>query len=118
MSMSLRISDKELNPNKVVMYAIRSIFGIGPTISAKICSELGISETTRIRDLSNQDLLRLNEKITSYTVGNELERQNLAAIRHLKSNGSYRGIRLRLGMPNRGQRTRSNGRTARRRRKD
>lgn len=116
--MNLRISDRELDPNKVVMYAIRSIFGIGPTISAKICSELGISDTTRVRELSSQDLLRLGEKIGTYTVGSELERQNLASIRRLKSNGCYRGIRLRLGRPNRGQRTRSNARTARRKRKD
>jgi small subunit ribosomal protein S13 len=116
--MNLRISGKELDPNKIVMYAIRSIFGIGPTVSAKICSELGISETTRLKELSSQDLLKLNEKISTYMVGNELERQNLAAIRHLRSNGSYRGSRLKLGMPNRGQRSRSNARTARRQRRD
>ena len=85
--MNLRISDRDLDPNKVVMYAIRSIFGIGPTISAKICRDLGISDATRVRDLSSQDLLRLGENIGTYTVGIELERQNLSSIRRLKSNG-------------------------------
>jgi small subunit ribosomal protein S13 len=90
------------------------IYGIGPTTSAEILRKLSISESTRIRDLSEADVAKLRETIDrEYQVEGDLRREVSMNIKRLQEINAYRGMRHRLNLPSRGQRTRTNARTKR-----
>ena len=107
-----RVAGVELNPNKRADVGLRYIYGIGETTSEQILKEAGIDIGIRIKDLTADQISRINGIIDKhFTVEGALRRQIAQNIQRLKTIGSYRGIRHRKGLPTRGQRTRSNART-------
>jgi small subunit ribosomal protein S13 len=109
-----RIAGVDLPRDKRVVVGLTYIYGIGPTTSAEILRKLSISESTRIRDLSEADVAKLRETIDrEYQVEGDLRREVSMNIKRLQEINAYRGMRHRLNLPSRGQRTRTNARTKR-----
>jgi small subunit ribosomal protein S13 len=109
-----RIAGTDLPREKRIEIALRYIYGIGPTLSRRIVTKLGINPDTRTKSLSEDEIARLREEIDRYyTVEGDLRREVSMNIKRLMEIGSYRGIRHRKGLPVRGQRTRTNARTRR-----
>ena len=109
-----RISGVDLPRNKRVEIALTYIYGIGRPTSNHILDQSGVSPDTRVRDLTEEELIRLREVIDQeYTVEGDLRRAVQLNIKRLMDIGCYRGIRHRKGLPVRGQRTKTNARTRR-----
>lgn len=107
-----RIAGVDLPRDKAVLYAIQSIYGIGPKRASEIVEKTGIDARKRVRDLSEDDVASLRNIIDrDYEVEGDLRRENYSNVRRLIEIGSYRGLRHRRGLPVRGQNTRSNART-------
>ena len=115
-----RIVGLDLPRNKRIDIALTYVFGIGNTLSKKILKELGnqVDPTTRVRDLTEEQTGLINSLIIKeYRVEGELRREISQNLKRYIEIGSYRGIRHRRSLPSRGQRTKTNGRTRRGRRK-
>ena len=107
-----RIAGVELPANKRVEVGLMYIYGIGLTSSRNILEETGIDGNIRVKNLTEEQISKLNNVIDKhYTVEGALRRQVVQNIQRLKNISSYRGYRHRRGLPVRGQRTRSNART-------
>ena len=91
--------------------ALTVIFGVGRSRARAICAAAGIEGTTTIKDLSDNDMDRLREQVTKYTIEGDLRREVSMNIKRLTDLGTWRGKRHRAGLPVRGQRTRTNART-------
>lgn len=105
-------------PNKAVKIALTYIFGIGRTSAVNICKATGIDPDQKINDLSNDQVGELRKVIESeYTVEGRLRTQVSLNIKRLMDIGCYRGLRHRRGLPVRGQRTKTNARTRKGKRK-
>ncbi|MGQ0440135.1 30S ribosomal protein S13, partial [Bacillus sp. B-TM1] len=87
------------------------VFGIGRTTAEKILAEAGISEETRVRDLTEDELGRIRDIIDRIKVEGDLRREVSLNIKRLMEIGSYRGLRHRRGLPVRGQNSKNNART-------
>ena len=108
-----RIAGIDIPRDKRVEISLTYIYGIGPTRSKKILSEAGIDLNVRVKDLTEQEVNRLNTIIAnSYKVEGDLRREVQQNIRRLMEIGCYRGMRHRRKLPVRGQRTRTNARTS------
>ena len=112
-----RIAGVELQDNWKVSYALTKIKGIGWSSSNKIVRILGIDVAKRVSSLSPEELANIASKIEEYPIEGDLIRQVKGNITRLRTIGSYRGTRHSRGLPVRGQRTRSNARTKRGKRK-
>lgn len=109
-----RIAGVDIPRDKRVVIALTYIFGIGPTSSKKVLASVGVSEDTRVKDLTEEDVNKLREYIDrNYRVEGDLRREVALNIKRLQEIGSYRGLRHRRKLPCRGQRTRTNARTLR-----
>ena len=109
-----RISGVDVPVEKPVMIALQRIFGIGQTTSKKILTTADVDGTVRVRDLTEDELSRIREVIDrEHKVEGELRREVALNIGRLREIGGYRGIRHRLNLPVRGQRTHTNARTRR-----
>src|SRR3990167_3123485 len=108
-----RIVGVDLPSERKIQFALTDIYGIGPTLAKRIISETKIPEEKRARDLSEEEVLKLQKSIENFTVEGDLRRLVAQNIRRLEEIGSYRGTRHRRGLTARGQRTRSNARTKR-----
>ncbi len=108
-----RISGIELQDNWRVDYALTNIRGIGWSLSNKILKDLKLDSSKRVKDLKRDDVAKIASKIDEYPIEGELARQVRSNINRLKQIGTYRGIRHTRGLPARGQRTKSNARTKR-----
>ena len=107
-----RIAGINIPQNKVVSIALTYIHGIGLYSSKKICKKLNISETTRVNQLSEEQVLKIREFIDkNYKVEGDLRRQVSMNIKRLVDLATYRGSRHKKKLPVRGQRTRCNART-------
>ena len=106
-----RIAGVDLPNNKRIEIALTYIYGIGPFLSKKIIEETQIDPNTRVKDLTDEQLNKLQKVVEKYPVEGELRSQVSQNIKRLIAIGSYRGIRHRRGMPVRGQRTRTNARS-------
>ncbi len=107
-----RISGVDLPRRKPLWVALTYIYGIGPTTSHKICAEAKIEGTTRVDQLTDQDVVKIRQVITDgYRVEGDLRRDVSMSIKRLMDLGCYRGLRHRRGLPVRGQRTHTNSRT-------
>lgn len=109
-----RIAGVNIPNEKRVEIGLTYILGIGLTTSQKILAELKIDPNTRVKDLTESDLVRLRENIDkNYQVEADLARQVTLNIKRLREINAYRGSRHKAGLPARGQRTKTNGRTKR-----
>lgn len=107
-----RISGVDLPREKRAVIALTYIFGVGRTSSEKAFADTGVDGNTRVKDLSDEDLIKLREYITAnLKVEGDLRREVQADIRRKIEIGCYQGIRHRRGLPVRAQRTRTNART-------
>jgi small subunit ribosomal protein S13 len=112
-----RISGVDLPRDKRVEIGLTYIYGIGLTRSHQILAATGVNPDTRVKDLSDPDVTALRGEIESnYQVEGDLRRLEGLNIKRLVDIGCYRGRRHRMGLPVRGQRTRTNARTRRGRR--
>ncbi|MCK5106784.1 MAG: 30S ribosomal protein S13 [Elusimicrobiales bacterium] len=115
-----RIVGLDLPRNKRIDIALTYVFGIGNTLAKKILKELGnqVDPSTRVRDLTEEQTGLINSLIIKeYRVEGELRREISQNLKRYIEIGSYRGVRHRRSLPSRGQRTKTNGRTRRGRRK-
>jgi small subunit ribosomal protein S13 len=107
-----RISGVDLPREKRVEIGLTYIFGIGLTTSQHVLRETGISPDTRVRNLTEEEVVRLREFIDrNLKVEGDLRREVSQNIKRLMEIGCYRGLRHRKGLPVRGQRTHTNART-------
>lgn len=105
-------------PNKRLEVSLMYIYGIGRTLANEICKKLNLDKDMRAEKLTQDDIARLNAILQSeYVVEGDLRRQIQNNIKRLVSIHAYRGMRHRLGLPVRGQRTRTNSRTRKGKRK-
>jgi small subunit ribosomal protein S13 len=113
-----RVIGVDIPDNKRLEISLMYLFGIGRRLSNEIINKLGLDPDMRAHKLSQDDIARLNTLLQSdYVVEGDLRRQIQNNIKRLISIHSYRGLRHRLGLPVRGQRTRTNSRTRKGRRK-
>ncbi|SES20450.1 SSU ribosomal protein S13P [Gracilibacillus ureilyticus] len=106
-----RIAGVDVPRDKRVVIALTYIYGIGKTTAKKVLEETGINENTRVRDLTEEELGQIRQKVDGYTVEGDLRREVSLNIKRLIEIGSYRGVRHRRGLPVRGQKTKNNSRT-------
>ena len=107
-----RIAGVDLPREKRVEIGLTYIFGIGLTTSQLVLRETGISADTRVRDLTEEEVVRLREYIDkNFKIEGDLRREVAQNIKRLMEIGCYRGLRHRKGLPVRGQRTHTNART-------
>ena len=109
-----RIAGVDIPRDKRTVISLTYIFGIGPTTAKKICAETGLSESTRVKDLSEADVNKLRSYIDqNITVEGDLRRDVAQDIKRKMEINCLQGVRHRKGLPVRGQRTRTNARTRR-----
>lgn len=107
-----RISGVDIPDNKPLRIALRYIYGIGPKHAEAIVAESGLDGQMRAREVSEDDLARISNIIdNAFIVEGALRRQVQQHVQRLRDIRSYRGDRHRLGLPTRGQRTQTNART-------
>lgn len=112
-----RIAGVNIKDNQHVVIALTAIFGIGKSTSLKICHTAGIEPAVKVSQLTEAELENLRSEISKMTVEGDLRRQVSMNIKRLMDLGCYRGLRHRRGLPLRGQRTKTNARTRKGRRK-
>ena len=110
--------ESELPENKSIFFAMTHVFGIGRSQASFICKNLGFSENLKVKDLSKEQIQKLVSMIdmSSLILMGDLKKFKSLKFKKLLSIRSYKGLRLRQGLPVRGQRTHTNARTSRKRR--
>jgi|SRR5690625_916841 len=106
-----RIAGIDVPREKRIVIALTSIYGVGKSTAQKVLEEAGVSEDTRVRDLTESELSKIRQAVNSYTIEGDLRREVSLNIKRLTEIGSYRGMRHRRGLPVRGQNTKNNART-------
>lgn len=108
-----RIAGIDIPRDKKVPYSLRYIYGIGLTRAQEICNTAGIDLELRVKDLSEEQVTALRAAVekSENKIEGELRSETAMNIKRLKDIGSYRGVRHRRGLPANGQRTKTNART-------
>ena len=107
-----RINGVDLPREKRVEIGLTYLYGIGRTSATKICAEVGIAPSTRVRDLTEEEVAKIRDYIdANYTVEGDLRRERRQNIARLMESVCHRGLRHRKGLPVHGQRTHTNART-------
>ena len=107
-----RIAGVNLPNQKRLEVGLTYIYGIGRSNARQICAALGLSQDTKVRDLTDEEVTQLRTYIdANLQVEGDLRRERSQAIKRLTEIGAYRGIRHRRGLPVNGQRTKTNART-------
>jgi len=106
-----RISGVNIPNHQHAGIALTAIYGIGRARARAICAAAGVTFSTKMKDLSDNDMDKLREQVAKFTVEGDLRRELSMNIKRLMDLGCYRGVRHRRGLPVRGQRTRTNART-------
>lgn len=112
-----RIAGVDLPENKRVDIGLTYIFGIGRSNVISVIKEANVDAAKRVKDLTEEEINKLQKTVEKYKVEGDLRQEIGQNIKRLEEIGSYRGTRHRKGLPSRGQRTRSNSRTKRGKRK-
>src|SRR5699024_7054965 len=106
-----RIAGIDIPRDKRVVISLTYIYGIGKSTAQKILKEVGVSEDTRVSDLTEEELNNIRREVNNVTIEGDLRREHSLNIKRLIEIGSYRGMRHRRGLPVRGQKTKTNART-------
>ena len=107
-----RIAGINIPLNKRVEVGLTYIYGIGPSTARKLLKDTGISPDTYVRDLTDDEVVKLRDAIEQdLMVEGDLRRERSQNVKRLQEIGCYRGLRHRRGLPVRGQRTKTNART-------
>ena len=112
-----RIAGVDLPENKRVDIGLTYIFGIGRSNVISVIKEAAIDASKRVKDLTEDEVGKLQQAVEKFKVEGDLKQEIEQNIKRLEEIGSYRGLRHRKGLPSRGQRTKSNARTKRGKRK-
>jgi small subunit ribosomal protein S13 len=113
-----RIAGVDLPKNKKVLYGLQYIFGIGQHASAEVLQKAGVNPEKKVADLNDEEVAQIRAVLTSdFKVEGALRSEVQQNIKRLMDIGAYRGLRHRRGLPARGQRTRTNSRTRKGKRK-
>jgi small subunit ribosomal protein S13 len=112
-----RIAGVNIPDHKHIVIGLTSIYGIGISNARKICETIGIIPSTKVKDIAETDLEKLRVEVVKYKIEGDLRRETALNIKRLKELGTYRGLRHRRGLPVRGQRTKTNARTRKGRKK-
>ena len=115
--MSIVIAGQHLAENKHVWVALTYIYGIGQTTARKVCDEASVKHDVKLESLSAAEVDKIRAVIGELKVEGDLRRDVAINIKKMMDMGSYAGIRHRRGLPVRGQRTKTNARTRKGRRK-
>jgi small subunit ribosomal protein S13 len=105
-----RIAGVNIPTNKRVEIGLTYIFGIGQSTANKILAETKVDPNTSVKDLTEDEVVRLREAVEEHDVEGDLRRERSQNVKRLTEIGSYRGLRHRRGLPVRGQRTKTNAR--------
>ena len=106
-----RIAGVNIPNHQHAEIALTAIYGIGRSRARLICSAASIALSTKMKDLTEAEMVRLRDQVGKFTVEGDLRREVTMSIKRLMDLGCYRGLRHRKGLPCRGQRTRTNART-------
>lgn len=106
-----RIAGVNIPDNKHAVISLTYIYGVGRTTAQKLCAATGVVESTRLGDLSEEQMDALRTEVAKLNVEGDLRRDIQLNIKRLLDLGCYRGLRHRRGLPLRGQRTKTNART-------
>ena len=106
-----RIVGVDIPNDKPLYIALTYIYGIGRTTAKKICADAKVSETIRVKDLTDEQFSAIRNELANYKLEGDLRREVALNIKRLSEIGCYRGIRHRRGLPVNGQRTKTNART-------
>ncbi|CAI8211364.1 MAG: 30S ribosomal protein S13 [Flavobacteriaceae bacterium] len=112
-----RIAGVDIPKQKRGVIALTYIFGVGRTRAKEILAKSGVSEDTKVSDWNDDEISKIREAVSSFTIEGELRSETQLNIKRLMDIGCYRGIRHRSGLPLRGQRTKNNSRTRKGKRK-
>ena len=106
-----RIAGVNVPTNKRVEVGLTYVHGIGSSTASKIVKDAGLDPDTYVKDLTDDEVVKLREAVESREVEGDLRRERSQNIKRLSEIGSYRGLRHRRGLPVHGQRTKTNART-------
>ncbi|MFC1649278.1 ribosomal protein uS13 [Patescibacteria group bacterium] len=112
-----RIAGIELKDNWRMVYALTNIRGISWSLSRKILDDSKVGREKRVKDVTDKEISKITKSLADHLTGGDLFRTIKTNVSRLQSTGTYRGRRHSAGLPTRGQRTRSNARTRRGKRK-
>ena len=112
-----RIAGIDIPKNKRGVIALTYIFGIGNSRAKEILANAKVDESTKVQDWTDDEIGRIREQAGTFTIEGELRSETQLSIKRLMDIGCYRGIRHRVGLPLRGQRTKNNSRTRKGKRK-
>jgi small subunit ribosomal protein S13 len=105
-----RIAGVNVPTDKRVEVGLTYVYGIGPSTSRKLLAGSGVDPDTKVKDLTEDEVVKLREAVESLPVEGDLRRERSQNVKRLQEIGSYRGLRHRRGLPVRGQRTKTNAR--------
>jgi len=105
-----RIAGVNIPLNKRVEVGLTYVFGIGRSAANEILKSAGVDSSTPVKDLTEDEVVKLREAVESREVEGDLRRERSQSVKRLQEIGSYRGLRHRRGLPVRGQRTKTNAR--------
>jgi small subunit ribosomal protein S13 len=105
-----RIAGVNIPLNKRVEVGLTYVYGIGRSSALEILGDAGVDPNTAVKDLTEEEILKLREAVEERDVEGDLRRERSQDIKRLQEIGSYRGLRHRRGLPVRGQRTKTNAR--------
>lgn len=106
-----RIAGVDIPREKRIVISLTYIYGIGNTTAQKVLEAAEVSQETRVRDLTNDELDRIRQEVDKLKIEGDLRREVNLNVKRLIEIGSYRGMRHRHGLPVRGQNTKNNART-------
>ncbi|MFK8068247.1 MAG: 30S ribosomal protein S13 [Gammaproteobacteria bacterium] len=106
-----RVAGVNIPDQKHTVIALTYIYGVGLSRAKNICSETGVAQNLKVKELTEEQLEKLRSAVGSFQVEGDLRREVSMNIKRLMDLGCFRGIRHRRGLPLRGQRTKTNART-------
>jgi len=112
-----RIAGVDIPNEKRVVVSLTYVYGIGPSTAKKILEAVGVSEDIRVKNLTDEQLTAIRAEVSKYHTEGDARRESALNIKRLIEIGCYRGQRHKKGLPVNGQRTRTNARTRKGRRK-
>src|SRR5687768_1573592 len=105
-----RIAGVNVPTDKRIEVGLTYVFGIGPSTSREILAKAGVGADTKVKDLTDDEVIKLREAVEAHAVEGDLRRERSQNVKRLMEIGSYRGLRHRRGLHVRGQRTKTNAR--------
>ena len=112
-----RIAGINIPDNKHIVVALTYIFGVGKSRARQILEKAGVDVNKKVSDWNDDEIGRIRDAVSAFTIEGELRSEIQTSIKRLMDIGSFRGIRHRIGLPLRGQRTKNNSRTRKGKRK-